>query len=80
MATVEFENVPAKVIQTLAGYTRVHPSAAALATAQDRLKEKQAFGELGIPTPAHVAVDSVDGLRRAVEQLGLPTVLKIYSP
>jgi 5-(carboxyamino)imidazole ribonucleotide synthase len=76
VATFEFENVPASVIEALAEHTRVHPSAAALATAQDRLKEKQAFGELDIPTPAYAAVDSADGLRRAVEQLGLPAVLK----
>ena len=39
VATFEFENVPAHVVQTLAKHTRVHPPAAALATAQDRLKE-----------------------------------------
>ncbi len=76
VATFEFENVPAQVIESLAGHTRVHPSAAALAIAQDRLKEKQAFGELDIPTPVYAAVNSADGLRRAVEQLGLPAVLK----
>ena len=76
VATFEFENVPAHVVQTLAEHTRVHPPAAALATAQDRLKEKRAFGELDIPTPAYAAVDYADGLRRAVEQLGLPAVLK----
>jgi len=76
VATFEFENVPAHVVQTLAEHTRVHPPATALATAQDRLKEKQAFGELDIPTPAYAAVDSAAGLRRAVERLGLPAVLK----
>jgi 5-(carboxyamino)imidazole ribonucleotide synthase len=76
VVTFEFENVPARAVQSLAGHTRVHPPAPALATAQDRLKEKQAFGELGIPTPAYAAVDSADGLRRAVEHVGLPAVLK----
>mgnify|MGYP001813225562 FL=1 len=76
VVTFEFENVPASVIEALAGHTRVHPPAAALATAQDRLREKQAFGELGIPTPAYAAVDSADGLRQAAQRLGLPAVLK----
>jgi 5-(carboxyamino)imidazole ribonucleotide synthase len=79
VATFEFENVPAHVIEALAEYTRVHPSATALATAQDRLKEKQAFDELDIPTPAYAPVDGADGLRRAVAKLGLPAVLKTRS-
>ena len=76
VVTFEFENVPARVIKSLAEHTRVHPPAAALATAQDRLKEKRAFGELDIPTPAYAAIDSAERLRRAVEELGLPAVLK----
>lgn len=76
VATFEFENVPARVVEALAEHTRVHPSVTALATAQDRLKEKQAFRQLDIPTPAYAAVDNMEGLRRAAAQLGLPVVLK----
>jgi len=55
VATFEFENVPAQVMETLAEHTRVHPPANALATAQDRLREKRVFDELDIPTPAYTA-------------------------
>jgi 5-(carboxyamino)imidazole ribonucleotide synthase len=43
---------------------------------QDRLLEKQLFTQLRIPTPPFRAVDSLDDLRAAVKQLGLPCVLK----
>lgn len=76
VVTFEFENVPAQVVDTLARRTRVFPPAGALAVAQDRLREKQAFRELGIPTPAFAAVDNLEQLRDAVGELGLPAVLK----
>ena len=43
---------------------------------QDRLLEKQLFRQLRIPTPPFRAVDSLDDLRAAVAELGLPGVLK----
>jgi 5-(carboxyamino)imidazole ribonucleotide synthase len=48
----------------------------ALATAQDRLREKRLFERLAIPTTRYAAVDSLAGLQRAVEKIGLPGVLK----
>ncbi|MDJ0807583.1 MAG: 5-(carboxyamino)imidazole ribonucleotide synthase [Gammaproteobacteria bacterium] len=76
VATFEFENVPASVIEILAAHTRVYPPARALAVAQDRLREKQTFDSLEIPTPAYTAVDSQEQLSQAVGRLGLPAVLK----
>ena len=79
VVTFEFENVPASVVEALAERTRVYPPAGALAVAQDRLREKQTFDALGIPTPAYAAVDSLEQLREAVTELGLPAVLKTRS-
>jgi len=79
VATFEFENVPARILETLDKYTRIYPPAVALATAQDRLKEKRAFDQLGIPVPGYAAVDDADGLEQAVQRLGLPAVLKTRS-
>lgn len=77
VATYEFENVPASVADYLAGHVpAVHPHHAALAVSQDRLSEKQLFRRLGIPTAPFVAVDSEDDLARAVDEVGLPAVLK----
>jgi len=76
VVTFEFENVPASAVEALAEYTQVHPPAGALAVAQDRLREKRAFAALNIPTPAFAAVDSLEQLRKAVAELGLPALLK----
>ena len=76
VVTYEFENVPDSTARLLEEFLRVHPSAGALRTAQDRLAEKQAFESLAIPTPAFYPVDSRDGLDEAIGRVGLPAVLK----
>lgn len=76
VVTYEFENVPDSTARLLEDLLPVHPPAAALRTAQDRLPEKQAFERLGIPTPAFRPVDSRAGLEEAVARIGLPAVLK----
>ena len=76
VVTYEFENVPDTSARLLEQLLRVHPSAGALRTAQDRLAEKQAFETLGIATPAFHPVDSRATLTEAIGRVGLPAVLK----
>ncbi len=76
VATFDFENVPADTAQWLTEHTKVFPNPRALATSQDRLAEKSLFREIGLDTPAFAAVDSRDGLARAVEEIGTPSILK----
>lgn len=76
VVTYEFENVPAEVAEFLASHTHVHPSAKALAVAQDRLVEKTFFHDIGIPTPNYAAVDSLEALAQAMTDIGYPAVLK----
>jgi len=76
VVTYEFENVPEESVEFLSRRIPVFPDAGALAVAQDRLREKALFRELGIPTPPFAAVDSLAGLHQAVAQIGLPAVLK----
>jgi 5-(carboxyamino)imidazole ribonucleotide synthase len=76
VVTCDWENVPAESLAQLATATRIAPPLAALATAQDRLAEKNLFRALRIPTNATTAVDSLPDLQRAVQSLGLPGVLK----
>lgn len=76
VVTYEFENVPAATADHLARSARVLPPPRALAVAQDRLAEKTRFRALGIPTPEFRAVDDAASLRRAVDELSLPCVLK----
>ena len=48
--TVELEAVPISALEWLASRVPVHPGPAAIATASDRLDEKQLFRNLGITT------------------------------
>lgn len=74
--TYEFENVPVEAVRYLAGKTRIFPGPGALEVAQDRLAEKRFFRSRGIETANFVPVDSVEQLQAAIEDLGLPAILK----
>jgi 5-(carboxyamino)imidazole ribonucleotide synthase len=74
--TFDFENVPAATARFLAQGVAVFPPPLALELAQDRLAEKILFQELGIPTPPFVAVNSPADLQAAIQQVGLPALLK----
>ena len=76
VVTYEFENVPVAAASRLAERVPVFPSPRALEVAQDRLKEKQLFRDLGFGTAPFAAVESQDDLDRAVASIGLPAVLK----
>ncbi|MGZ8152220.1 MAG: 5-(carboxyamino)imidazole ribonucleotide synthase [Methylovulum sp.] len=76
VVTYEFENVPADVAGFLAAHTQVHPAPKALAIAQDRLVEKTFFNDIGIPTPAYAAVDSLENLKQVMPTIGWPAILK----
>ncbi len=72
VATFDFENVPAESAQWLSERIPVFPSPRALATAQDRLAEKELFRTLGIPVPPFAAVASRAELDAAIGQIGTP--------
>jgi 5-(carboxyamino)imidazole ribonucleotide synthase len=76
LATYEFENVPVASARRLAGRLRVFPPTAALDVAQDRVAEKRFFESLDVPVPPWRAVESAADLTRAVDEVGLPAVLK----
>ncbi len=76
VVTYEFENVPATAIAHLTPKIDVFPSEAALATARDRMNEKSLCRQLGIPTVPFVDIDSLETLEQAVEEVGLPAILK----
>ena len=78
VVTYEFENVPVSSARLLLEEgTEVHPAPAALEMAQDRLREKEGFGALDIPTADFRAVETEEGLEAAVEELGAPVVAKV---
>jgi 5-(carboxyamino)imidazole ribonucleotide synthase len=76
VVTFDWENVPAEALERLTARARIAPPRPALATAQDRLLEKQLFAKLKVPTNRSRAVDSLADLRQATADIGLPGVLK----
>jgi len=76
LVTYEFENVPVETARFLAERVPVLPPPAALEAAQDRLNEKRLFQRLGIATTEFAAVAGREALEGAVQQIGLPAILK----
>jgi 5-(carboxyamino)imidazole ribonucleotide synthase len=76
VVTYEFENVPVETTRWLAERVPVYPPSAALAVAQDRVKEKEFFVRAGIPVPAFRAVETRADFDAALAAIGLPAVLK----
>ncbi len=75
VVTTEFENIPAAALQRLAGQVEVHPSAEALAIAQDRIREKNFIRSLGLPTSPFVVLETDADLDR-LEGMEWPAILK----
>ncbi len=76
VATYEFENIAAAPLAALAAQAPLHPSAEALAIAQDRLSEKSFIVNLGGAPAPFRSVDDRAGLDEALAALGVPAVLK----
>ena len=76
VVTYEFENVPVEAARFLVELAPVFPPAEALETAQDRMREKELFDDVGLPTAPHEAVATPEELRAAVGRVGTPAVLK----
>ena len=76
VVTYEFENVPASAVKYLQDKVPVYPPPKALACARDRLNEKRLFRELGIGTAEFADIDSLESLKKAVKEIGLPAILK----
>lgn len=74
--TFEFENVPAATVEAAAQIVPVRPSGIVLHTTQNRLREKTFLEKNGFPVTRFRPVRSLDELRMALAELGLPAVLK----
>jgi 5-(carboxyamino)imidazole ribonucleotide synthase len=76
VVTYEFESIPLATVEFVREHADVFPPVGALATAQDRLLEKQLFERLSIPTPTFAGVDSLKDLKTIIDRIGTPAVLK----
>ena len=76
VVTYEFENVDADSVSSAEKHKPVRPSSTVLRTTQNRLHEKKALLEAGIPVANFRKVDSLKDLEDAASVLGYPMVLK----
>jgi len=76
VVTYEFENVDADSVSSAEKHKPVRPSSSVLRTTQNRLHEKKALLEAGIPVANFRKVDSLRDLEAAASVLGYPMVLK----
>ncbi|MEX1023934.1 MAG: 5-(carboxyamino)imidazole ribonucleotide synthase [Planctomycetota bacterium] len=76
VVTFEFENVPAQTIRAAERHAPVRPNGALLAATQERLREKRALVQLGLPVAQHAAIESIEGLAAAAAGVGFPAILK----
>jgi 5-(carboxyamino)imidazole ribonucleotide synthase len=74
VATYEFENLPVAALDVLG--PKLRPSTRSLAIAQDRAREKAFIEGTGARVAGWRSVSSLDDVRAAMAELGLPLVLK----
>ena len=74
IATYEFENLPAGALDVLAD--KLRPGTRSLAVAQDRAEEKSFIEDCRVKVARWRQIDSLDDVRAAFADLGLPVVLK----
>ena len=75
--TFDHELVPAELVAAVAaGGVATHPSASALAIAQDKILMRQTMDKLGLPVPSWQPVDGVESIRRFGSEHGWPLVVK----
>ncbi len=74
--TIDFENVPADALKYLEGKIKVYPNSVSVEVCQDRLKEKNLFQEIGIPTTQYKKINSEEDLISAIGEIGNDSILK----
>ena len=75
--TTEFENIPAESLAFLAQFCPVRPSAKVVATAQNRIREKNFLRDSGFDTAAFAEITSKTDIEAALKKVGTPALLKI---
>lgn len=74
--TVEFENIPRALLDTIADRLPLMPSADAVAICQHREREKNFLSKHGFPCARFCIVDDAASLRAGLDALGCDTILK----
>ncbi|HQT81682.1 MAG: 5-(carboxyamino)imidazole ribonucleotide synthase [Ferrovum sp. 37-45-19] len=74
--TTEFENVPATLLAALEEKLTVSPPSQAVATAQNRIFEKQFFKQHGFPVGHFVVLNNAEELDRKQKEIRYPAIIK----
>ncbi|MGD8191791.1 5-(carboxyamino)imidazole ribonucleotide synthase [Brevibacillus ginsengisoli] len=74
--TYEFENVDARVAEVLETNSFVPQGSQLLRITQHRIREKSTIEALGIPVAPFRQVQSLEDVKQATEEFGLPVVMK----
>ena len=74
--TTEFENIPARTLEKLSGYCPVHPGAAAVKIAQDRMVEKAFILECGLLPVPYGTIETHSDIADAAKKVSFPAILK----
>ena len=76
IATLEFENIPVKVLKSLQKRIPICPKPEILNICQNRKREKTFLQKNNFPCAKFKVVDSKSSLQKAVFEVGTPSVLK----
>ncbi|MGK0446010.1 MAG: 5-(carboxyamino)imidazole ribonucleotide synthase [Bermanella sp.] len=76
VVSYESENTDATLVDQISKHVPVYPSSKSLLNSQHRLTEKRFFQSIGIQTADFRKVESLEDLEAAVNDLGLPIILK----
>lgn len=76
VVTLEFENIPAETVEEISSVTPVRPGSRALGICQNRLREKEFLRGAGFPVAPFRSVPDRASLGPALEDVGVPAVLK----
>lgn len=76
VVTFEFENVPSATVEAASAFIDVFPKGEILHITQNRLREKTFLSAKGFPVTPFRHIKSLEDLRIAVAELGVPCVLK----
>lgn len=76
VVTYEFEHIPLEAARAVAEVCALRPGVEALAVTQCRRAEKEALRKAGLPTVPWAFASTLEELPEAIEQVGLPAVVK----
>ena len=76
VVTYEFENIPTSALDIIESHCEIFPNREALKISQDRLLEKEFINKLGFKTASFYEVSSQEDLMHAIDQIGVPSILK----